>query len=150
MQQILRIILTGLLCAVLLLPATPLSRPESAEASFMSFGVKDELELGKKFNALVRSMMPLVDDPEVEGYVRDHHWYGNNFGGFPIRGDLSDGTRVTLGVRSEHVHLAADGAPARVELVTPYFAEHYQHVDVRAGMDAALGHHAGLGRRQGP
>jgi predicted Zn-dependent protease len=72
MYRLLRVVLLGFLCSALLLPATPAGRPARAEASsYFSFGVKDELELGKKFNALVRSRMPLVDDPEVEGYVRD-------------------------------------------------------------------------------
>ncbi|MBF0482633.1 MAG: M48 family metalloprotease, partial [Desulfovibrionaceae bacterium] len=71
MLRLLRTLLLGLLCSALILPATPAGMPARAEAALMSFGVKDELELGKKFNALVRSMMPLVDDPAIEGYVRD-------------------------------------------------------------------------------
>ena len=34
-------------------------------ALFGSFGVKDEKELGRKFDVLVRSRMPLVEDPEI-------------------------------------------------------------------------------------
>ena len=39
-------------------------------ALFGSFGVKDEQELGRKFDVLVRSRMPLVEDPEVKGYIQ--------------------------------------------------------------------------------
>ncbi len=39
-------------------------------ALFGSFGVKDEKELGRKFDILVRSRMPLIEDPEVKGYVQ--------------------------------------------------------------------------------
>jgi predicted Zn-dependent protease len=45
-----------------------------AVAGFLGFGeftVKDEAELGKKFNLLVRSQVPLIEDPEIAGYVRD-------------------------------------------------------------------------------
>lgn len=42
-----------------------------AEAAlFGSFGVKDEKELGRKFDVLVRSRMPLVEDPEIKGYIQ--------------------------------------------------------------------------------
>lgn len=36
---------------------------------FDSFGIKEEQELGRKFEVLVRSNMPLVEDPEVKSYV---------------------------------------------------------------------------------
>lgn len=39
-------------------------------ALFGSFGVKDEKELGRKFDVLVRSRMPLVEDPEIKGYIQ--------------------------------------------------------------------------------
>ncbi|MCA1945525.1 MAG: M48 family metalloprotease [Desulfovibrio sp.] len=35
------------------------------------FGIKDEKELGDKFNVLVRSRLPLIEDPEITGYVGD-------------------------------------------------------------------------------
>lgn len=35
------------------------------------FTLNDEAELGRKFNVLLRARMPLVEDPEVVGYVRD-------------------------------------------------------------------------------
>ena len=41
----------------------------SAQASFFSFDLKDERELGEKFNALIRSRMPLIEDTEVNDYV---------------------------------------------------------------------------------
>lgn len=34
------------------------------------FTLKDEIELGKKFNVLIKSRLPLVEDPEVKLYVR--------------------------------------------------------------------------------
>ncbi len=39
-------------------------------ALFGSFGIRDELELGRKFDVMVRSRMPLVEDPEVKRYVQ--------------------------------------------------------------------------------
>ncbi|MFW6323713.1 MAG: M48 family metalloprotease [Desulfovibrionales bacterium] len=35
------------------------------------FSIKDEVELGRKFNILIRSQFPLVEDPEVTDYIQD-------------------------------------------------------------------------------
>lgn len=59
------------LVAVLLAAALFLQGLVPARAAlFGSFGVKDEMELGRKFDVLVRSRMPLVEDPEVKGYIQ--------------------------------------------------------------------------------
>ncbi len=42
-----------------------------APVALASFTIKDEQELGRKFDVLIRSSMPLVQDPEVVSYVRD-------------------------------------------------------------------------------
>lgn len=34
------------------------------------FGIRDEQELGRKFEVLVRSRMPLIEDPEVKTYIQ--------------------------------------------------------------------------------
>lgn len=39
-------------------------------ALFGSFGIKDEQELGRKFDILVRSRMPLIEDPEIKKYIQ--------------------------------------------------------------------------------
>ena len=39
-------------------------------ALFGGFGIKDEQELGRKFEVLIRSRMPLIEDPEVKLYVQ--------------------------------------------------------------------------------
>jgi ABC-type sugar transport system ATPase subunit len=67
------------------------------------------------------------------GTVVDHHWQGNLFGGFPIRADLPNGTRVIMGVRPAALHTAAEGAPARVQVVTPFYSERYQVVELVVG-----------------
>lgn len=45
--------------------------PVAAGALWGEFTLKDEKELGDKFNVLVRSRLPLVQDPEIVGYVSD-------------------------------------------------------------------------------
>ena len=73
-----------------------------------------------------------------EGVARDGHWWGENFGGLPIRGDLVDGSPITLGIRPENLRIVAHNAPgdaglrspAVVEHVTPLFAERSQLIDV--------------------
>ncbi len=49
---------------VLILPGV------SRAALFGEFTIKDEKEYGEKFNVLVRSRLPLIQDPEVVGYVQ--------------------------------------------------------------------------------
>lgn len=41
----------------------------SAQAGFFSFDLKDERELGEKFNAIIRARMPLIQDTEIDTYV---------------------------------------------------------------------------------
>ena len=42
-----------------------------ARAAFGEFTIRDEVELGKKIKAAVRSSLPIVDDPEVVAYAND-------------------------------------------------------------------------------
>lgn len=45
-------------------------RTGQVEASLLGeFSLKDEVELGEKFRVLIRSSFPLVDDPEITGYI---------------------------------------------------------------------------------
>ncbi len=44
--------------------------PAQSSGLFSSVGLKEELELGKRFNTMVRSQMPLIEDPEVTTYVQ--------------------------------------------------------------------------------
>ena len=39
-------------------------------ALFKEFGLADEMKVGREFEALVKSSMPLVEDPEVKLYVQ--------------------------------------------------------------------------------
>ena len=57
-------------CALLPAAAGLLYSPPPAHAGFFDeFGIKDEEMLGKKFSIMVRSQMPLVEDPEIKDYV---------------------------------------------------------------------------------
>ncbi|MEG2139166.1 MAG: M48 family metalloprotease [Bilophila sp.] len=62
-----RLVLLVFLVVNLLLPWTT---GVAQAALFGSFGIKDEQELGRKFEVLVRSRMPLVEDPEIKRYVQ--------------------------------------------------------------------------------
>jgi predicted Zn-dependent protease len=42
-----------------------------ARASIFNFGIKEEKELGDKFNVLIRSKLPMVEDSEVVDYARE-------------------------------------------------------------------------------
>jgi multiple sugar transport system ATP-binding protein len=71
---------------------------------------------------------PLIN--EFPGRVDDGHWQGNNFSGYPIRHDLPAGAPVTMGIRPEFVHPAAEGVAGIVDQVTPFFADRFQLVNV--------------------
>jgi ABC-type sugar transport system ATPase subunit len=64
------------------------------------------------------------------GRIENGHWQGENFGGFLIRRDLPDGSKVTAGIRPQHIHLEKGGVYGVVDEVMPYFAEHFQLVTV--------------------
>ncbi|GFK93357.1 Beta-barrel assembly-enhancing protease [Fundidesulfovibrio magnetotacticus] len=58
-----------LLALALALPAPWSAAP--ARAGMFSFDLKDEKELGEKFNVLIRSKLPMVEDSEVVDYARE-------------------------------------------------------------------------------
>lgn len=77
-----------------------------------------------------------------EGRAREHHWQGVHFGGFPLRGDLLNDTKVILGIRPEFVKLVdehTEGAVAGVvQSVTPYYAERFQLLEIVADKERWL------------
>lgn len=59
------------IAVALLLPVLAFCLPRPASASF--FGgvtIKDEKEMGQRFDILVRASMPVIQDPEVTQYIR--------------------------------------------------------------------------------
>ena len=60
----------ALLLALTLASPAPLA-VSPANASYFNFGIKEEKELGDKFNVLIRSKLPMIEDSEVVEYVRD-------------------------------------------------------------------------------
>ncbi|TVR21193.1 MAG: ABC transporter ATP-binding protein [Anaerolineaceae bacterium] len=68
-----------------------------------------------------------------EGEVRDGAWHGENFGGYPFRRDLPDGTPVTMGVRPQYFHLCDGGVAGVVDSVVPYLSERRNLVTVWLG-----------------
>ena len=63
-QHFTRFLLVPLLAAAVILAPVSTSR-----AAWGEFTISDEVEAGRKFDAYVRSTMPLVEDTEVAGYV---------------------------------------------------------------------------------
>ncbi|SIN77453.1 beta-barrel assembly-enhancing protease [Halodesulfovibrio marinisediminis] len=63
----------NLLCALVAVLIVALPPVQLAKANildtFGKFGVKEEAELGKKFSILVKSRMPIIEDPEIVSYV---------------------------------------------------------------------------------
>lgn len=60
-----------LVISVLVIFLVPLfAAPAHAFLGLGSFGIKDEKEMGRKFEVLIRSQLPLVEDPEVTQYVK--------------------------------------------------------------------------------
>jgi multiple sugar transport system ATP-binding protein len=65
-----------------------------------------------------------------DGRIENGLWHGENFGGFPIRKDLAEGTKVTAGIRPQHIHTASGGVYGVVDEIMPYFAERFQLITV--------------------
>ncbi len=65
MNWLFRLCLVGLLACCL---ASPFP---AAAGLFGDFTVQDERELGRKFRLLMRSRMPVIEDPVIKGYVED-------------------------------------------------------------------------------
>lgn len=57
-------------CIIVFFSISLILTPIYASGLFSSMGLKEELELGEKFNLLVRSQMAIVEDPEVVGYIQ--------------------------------------------------------------------------------
>jgi multiple sugar transport system ATP-binding protein len=70
-----------------------------------------------------------------KGTVQDGKWYGENFGGHPLRRDLPNGTAVTMGIRPPNFFLQAEGVPVVVDQVIPLIAEKKVMVDVWIGSE---------------
>lgn len=68
-----------------------------------------------------------------KGHVQDGKWYGENFGGHPLRRDLSNGTDVTMGIRPQNFFLQSGGVPAVVEYTVPLIVEKKVMVDAWIG-----------------
>lgn len=68
----------------------------------------------------------------LDGVVRDHCWYGTNFGGFPVRADLQEGTRLIAGIRAEGIHFSPGGVIGHVDLATPMLEVRRTELDVQA------------------
>jgi len=63
-------VLCCILCFFLLLHGLAPSKA-MALLNFGQFTISDEIELGRKFNILIRSRLPLVEDPEILAYIQD-------------------------------------------------------------------------------
>ena len=61
---------TKLVCSLMCSAALLLCPVTGRAALFGEFTLKDEMDMGREFDALVRSSMPLVEDPEVKNYVQ--------------------------------------------------------------------------------
>lgn len=61
-----RVFLPVIMVAMILQPASL-----SYGSVLGEFTIRDEVELGRKFNLMIRSSMPMIEDSEVTGYVRD-------------------------------------------------------------------------------
>lgn len=67
-----------------------------------------------------------------EGEVSDGRWYGNLFGGIGLPMLLSEGSKVTLGIRPEHMSLEGQ-IEGHIRQITPFFAEKYSLLDLSSG-----------------
>ncbi|MBQ4132316.1 MAG: M48 family metalloprotease [Desulfovibrionaceae bacterium] len=58
-------LLLGFVCVQLvLLPACPAH-------AFGKFGISEEKELGRKFSVMIKSRLPIIEDPEIKSYIQE-------------------------------------------------------------------------------
>lgn len=69
------------------------------------------------------------------GVARNGKWEGTAIGQYPLPSHVPDGKEVLLAVRPAHFRLVGEGQgiPAKIERVTPYFAEKFNLLDVYKG-----------------
>ena len=120
------------------------------EGRFEQLGTYQQL-YDTPVNLFVASFVGTPSINLFEGRVQDDRWYGENFGGYPIRAGLPNGMRVTLGIRPQHIYLQPEGVPAVVDQVTPYLAERFQLVEVwldreRWQLTLSMDQHVEIGR----
>ncbi len=65
------------------------------------------------------------------GYTENGQWRGENFGGYPIRRDLADGTKITMGIRPEFIRVEDGGVPAVIDIAIPFYSERQWLLEVR-------------------
>lgn len=70
-----------------------------------------------------------------EGRVADGQWWGENFGGFPVRTDLPNGTPVTMAIRPQYMNLKPDGIAGVVGGVVPFLEQRYKLIEVWLGKE---------------
>jgi multiple sugar transport system ATP-binding protein len=71
----------------------------------------------------------------LKGVVRDGHWYGTNFGGYPLPSMIPDESEILLGVRPQHV-LMNGKIQARVRERTPYYSEKFLLLELVANEES--------------
>lgn len=64
------LLLAAILLAALAAPVVALLS-STAHGALFEFTIKDEKELGRKFNTAVRARLPIIEDPEIKEYVQD-------------------------------------------------------------------------------
>jgi len=68
-----------------------------------------------------------------EGVIEDGKWYGENFGGYPVRRDFADGHPVVMGLRPQHFFLKEGGVPGVVDMTFTHLPERQRMVTVWLG-----------------
>ncbi len=63
-----KLVASCMLCCIVFLQIGVV--PAQAFLGFGDFGIAEEKEMGRKFEVLIRSKLPLVEDPEISLYVR--------------------------------------------------------------------------------
>lgn len=65
-----KLLMICLFACIAIIGSFHVSIPDSRAALFKEFSVKDEKELAKEFEILVKSRMPIIEDPEIKLYVQ--------------------------------------------------------------------------------
>lgn len=102
------------------------------EGKIVQIGAYSHL-LNSPVNLFVAQFVGVPTINVFRGYARDGHWYGENFGGYPFRTDLPNGTPITMAIRPQYFTLVPNGVPCVVQNIFPYLAERFQLLEVWIG-----------------